>query len=254
MNYFVGADSVVRKIWGKADTLLLIFAGASAEFALNKAVDWLFFTGRLPADPIGRLFSTVEYARKIIFSPLEEANAAIDKMKNIHSAVEHARGSEIPDWAYRDVLFMLIYYSVSSFELLERKLTEAEKEENLQVFLKVGERMRIVDLPKNYEQWMNQYYCQQQNDLANGSFTKELFKQYRVHLGAIRYYLLVSLQKQLVSKKVAQLLNFNSVSVMPWLLSGYKIFRAMKAEWFIKSLVLPSIYKERIKNLDLIEP
>src|SRR3979411_2621478 len=114
MEFFVDKQSVVRKIWGKGDTVLFVFAGASAEFALNKAVDWLFFTGKLPADPIGRLFSTVEYAKKIIFFSLEEANAAIDQMKNIHSAVESARGREIPDWAYRDVLFMLIYYSISS--------------------------------------------------------------------------------------------------------------------------------------------
>ncbi|MEJ7663471.1 MAG: hypothetical protein WKG07_29945 [Hymenobacter sp.] len=40
--------------------VLFIFAGAAAEFALNKAVDWLYFTGRLPADPLGRLFSTVD--------------------------------------------------------------------------------------------------------------------------------------------------------------------------------------------------
>ena len=38
MQYFVEEHSVVRKIWGKSDTILFIFAGASAEFALNKAV------------------------------------------------------------------------------------------------------------------------------------------------------------------------------------------------------------------------
>ena len=59
MQYFVDKNSVVRKIWGKSDTVLFIFAGAAAEFALNKAVDWLYFTGKLPADPLGRLFSTV---------------------------------------------------------------------------------------------------------------------------------------------------------------------------------------------------
>ena len=67
MEYFVDKRSIVRKIWGKSDTVLFVFAGASAEFALNKAVDWLYFTGRLPADPLGRLFSTVMYAREIVF-------------------------------------------------------------------------------------------------------------------------------------------------------------------------------------------
>lgn len=55
-EYFVAENSIVRQIWGRSDTVLFIFAGAAAEFALNKSVDWLYFTGRLPADPIGRLF------------------------------------------------------------------------------------------------------------------------------------------------------------------------------------------------------
>ncbi|MDX5443391.1 MAG: DUF2236 domain-containing protein, partial [Hymenobacteraceae bacterium] len=124
MAYFVDQDSVVRKIWGSSDTILFIFAGAAAEFALNKAVDWLYYTGRLPSDPLGRLFSTVAYARQIVFSDVEGANKAIDRMASIHAGVEKARGAQIPDWAYRDVLFMLIDYSIRSFELLERKLSE----------------------------------------------------------------------------------------------------------------------------------
>jgi len=124
---FVDNDSIVRKIWGKADTCLFIFAGAAAEFALNKAVDWLYFTGRLPADPLGRLFSTIAYARQIIFSDEETALRAIDQITAIHKSVEKNRGANIPDWAYRDVLFLLIGYSISSFELIERKLTGAEK-------------------------------------------------------------------------------------------------------------------------------
>src|SRR4026208_51348 len=102
-EYFVDKHSIVRRIWGKSDTILLIFAGASAEFALNKAVDWLYFTGRLPADPLGRLFSTVAYAREIIFSTTDNANRSIDRMKQIHALVEDARGTRIPDAAYRDV-------------------------------------------------------------------------------------------------------------------------------------------------------
>ena len=87
MEFFVSIDSVVRKIWGKGETILFIFAGASAEFALNKAVDWLYFTGRLPADPLGRLFSTVNYARQIVFSKEDDALRAIDKISAIHSEI-----------------------------------------------------------------------------------------------------------------------------------------------------------------------
>ncbi len=56
-----------------ADTILFAFAGSAAEFALNQAVDWLFNTGKLPADPLGRLFSTARFAQDIAFA--DEATA-----------------------------------------------------------------------------------------------------------------------------------------------------------------------------------
>ncbi len=116
MEFFVHKESVVRRVWGSSDIILFIFAGAAAEFALNKAVDWLYFTGRLPADPLGRLFSTVTYARLIVFSEKEKAHAVIDRMASIHATVEKNRGASIPDWAYRDVLYMLIHYSICSLK------------------------------------------------------------------------------------------------------------------------------------------
>ncbi|MCH5687780.1 DUF2236 domain-containing protein [Niabella sp. W65] len=154
MDYFVKEGSVVRTIWGKSDTILFIFAGAAAEFALNKSVDWLYFTGKLPADPIGRLFSTVRYAREIVFSSKEDAFKAIDMITQIHKGVEKKRGYTIPDWAYRDVLFMLIYYSIAAYELLEHRLSDAEKEEVYDVFYRVGIRMDLKDLPSSYVEWL----------------------------------------------------------------------------------------------------
>ena len=137
MELFVREGSIVRKIWCKSDTILFIFAGAAAEFALNKSVDWLYFTVKLPAALIGRLFSTLKYAKSIVFSSKEDAHKAINTITQIHKAVENIRGYQIPDWAYRDVLFMLIYYSIASFELLERKLSHAEKVEFYHVFTKL---------------------------------------------------------------------------------------------------------------------
>src|SRR5690606_38317870 len=101
MTAYVNEHAILRKIWGKSDNILFIFAGAAAEFALNKAVDWLYFTGKLPADPIGRLFSTVQYARSIIYADEESALKTIDKITTIHRAVENSRNDKIPDWAYR---------------------------------------------------------------------------------------------------------------------------------------------------------
>jgi uncharacterized membrane protein len=251
MKFFVEKGNVVREIWGKGDTILFIFAGASAEFALNKAVDWLYFTGKLPADPLGRLFSTVNYARQIVFSADEEALKAIDKITSIHQVVENKRGDKIPDWAYRDVLFMLIHYSISSFEVLERKLTEAEKEEVFKVFYRVGVRMHLKDLPAIYSDWILAHQHHLNNDLQYSKFTRDLFKQYKKHLGVVRYKLLLEAQILVVPKTVNELLKLGNISLIKPVLGLYKLTRYIKLDWFLKSVILPSAYKKEIKELDV---
>ena len=99
MADFVDRRSIVRTIWGDPDLVLLIFAGSAAEFALNRAVDWLFFTGEIPRDPIGRLFSTVRYAQEIVFVDEEKARWTLDRINERHASVEHERRQTIPDWA-----------------------------------------------------------------------------------------------------------------------------------------------------------
>lgn len=251
MEYFVQKGSVVREIWGKGDTILFIFAGASAEFALNKAVDWLYFTGKLPADPLGRLFSTVAYARQIVFAEKESALQAIDKITAIHKAVEAKRGSAIPDWAYRDVLFMLIGYSISAFELVERKLTEAEKEETFDVFYRVGQRMGIEGLPTNFKEWKQMRAEHLQQDFDYSLLTRNLYQQYRKHLGLVRYCLLREAQILVVPDKVRELLGMRRISLLTSVLEVYKFSRKLHLDWLLKSLILPSAYKEEIKSLDV---
>ena len=251
MQNFVSEQSIVRRIWGKSDTILFIFAGAAAEFALNKAVDWLYFTGRLPSDPLGRLFSTVRYARMIVFSPMEEANKAIDTMRNIHTAVENKRGATIPDWAYRDVLFMLIHYSIAAHELLEHKLSDEEKEEVYNVFYRVGIRMGVKDLPLSYELWLPVREEHLQQDLQKSNYTVDLFKQYKKHLGAMRYNVLIEGQKLVVPKKVKDLLDFSSFSLLSPVVPLYKLTRLLRAEWLLKNILLPKEYKDQIRELDV---
>lgn len=240
----------MRKIWGKADTILFIFAGASAEFALNRAVDWLYFTGKLPGDPVGRLFTTVMYAHQIIFSEYDAALASIDQINAIHQKVEASRGAQIPDWAYRDVLFMLIDYSIRSFEILERKLTEAEKAETFDVFYRVGLRMGLTGLPQNYAAWKLMREEHLRHNLINSRFTSNLFKQYKKHLGPVRYQLLKQIQILLVPKRVNQLLLLGNISLLPPLLRVYKLARRLKLEWILKNVIVPSQYKLQIQQLD----
>ena len=251
MQFFVEKKSVVRKIWGKSDTVLFIFAGASAEFALNKAVDWLYFTGRLPADPIGRLFSTVSYARKIVFSPMDDAHKAIDTLRQIHAGVEQKRGAVIPDWAYRDVLFMLIHYSIASYELLEKKISDEEKEEVFNVFYRVGARMGLKELPLTYTEWLPVRKEHLMADLQKSEYTADLFKQYKKHLGAMRFRVLIEAQKLVVPERVKELLQFNDFSLLTPVVPLYKISRLMKMDWLLKNILLPSDYKDQINELDV---
>jgi len=251
MQLFVDENSIVRKIWGKSDTVLFIFAGASAEFALNKAVDWLYFTGKLPSDPIGRLFSTVRYAKKIVFASMAEANNAIDGLRQIHNAVERNRGFSIPDWAYRDVLFMLVHYSIASYELLEKKLSVAEKEEVYNVFYRVGERMGLKALPLTYLEWLPVRDAHLVEDLQISKFTNDLFQQYKKHLGAMRFKVLTEAQKLVVPNHVRALLHFNDFSLLTPAVPIYKISRLMKMDWLLKNILLPSDYKDQINELDV---
>ena len=251
MQFFVEKNSIVRKIWGKSDTVLFIFAGASAEFALNKAVDWLYFTGKLPADPIGRLFSTVRYARRIVFSSSDEAHEAIDTVRHIHSSVEQNRGFSIPDWAYRDVLFMLIHYSIAAYELLEKKLTDEEKEEVYNVFYRVGARMGLKLLPASYIHWLPVREAHLLDDLRMSDYTADLFKQYKKHLGAMRFKVLIEGQKLVVPDRVKKLLHFSDFSLLTPVVPVYKISRLMKMDWLLKNILLPSDYKDQINELDV---
>lgn len=251
MQYFVEKNSVVRKIWGKSDTVLFIFAGASAEFALNKAVDWLYFTGRLPSDPLGRLFSTVKYARKIIFSSTDEALKAIDTLRQIHTAVERSRGLSIPDWAYRDVLFMLVHYSIASYELLEKKLNDEEKEEVYNVFYRVGVRMGLKELPLTYIEWLPVREAHLIEHMQRSEFSADLLKQYKRQLGAMRFKVLIEAQKLVVPDRVKELLHFSDFSLLSLVVPLYKVSRLMKMEWLFKNILYPTGYKDQINELDV---
>ncbi len=119
--------------------VLLVFAGSAAEFALNRAVDWLFFTGTLPRDPIGRLFRTVRYAQAIAFADPVAARLALAQIRQVHGAIERARGYPIPSWAHRAVLYMLIDYSARAAAALSGPLRRDQEEALYADFRRIGE-------------------------------------------------------------------------------------------------------------------
>jgi uncharacterized protein (DUF2236 family) len=204
---FVPPQSIVRTIWSEPDLILLIFAGAAAEFALNRAVDWLFFTGRIPQDPIGRLFSTVGYARRIVFASDADAQATLSSIMAAHAAVERRRGERIPDWAHRDVLYMLIDYSARAYELVHRPLSAGEREDLYTAFLRLGGGLRVPDLPATFSEWLEDRQRHLERDLAYSTYTARLYERYRAELGVWRYRILLEVQALLLPSRVQELLR-----------------------------------------------
>jgi uncharacterized protein (DUF2236 family) len=250
MRPFVKEGSIVRTIWGRGDTILLIFAGASAEFALNKSVDWLYFTGRLPADPLGRLFSTVSYAQRIVFAEETQALSAIDSITAIHKGVEEKRGAVIPATAYLDVLFLLIGYSINAYELLERPLRPEEKQEVFAVFNRVGERMGLTGLPANYTEWEVRRAQYLRENLDYSTYSRDLYRRYRKSLGWLRYRLLLQTQVLLAPAPVRKLLK---LAAFPWLypvVLVYRLCHLLRLDKGIKTVLLPPQYRAQVFSLD----
>ncbi|MES2478919.1 MAG: oxygenase MpaB family protein [Bacteroidota bacterium] len=246
---FVSPDSIVRKIWSQADMILFIFAGSAAEFALNKEVDWLYFTGKLPKDPLGRMFSTVAYARAIIWMNEENAINTISKMKQIHTDVENSRQQKIPEGAYRDVLYMLIDATIKASEVLDRALTHQEQEEVFEVFIRMGTHMGILDLPDNYKDWKKDRAIHLQSHLAKSNFTQDLFQQFRKHLGFWRYQLLLFIQHQMAESKVQQLLHSKKKYLPSLVVSVYKTFRHLIIVRKNIHFLMPSSFQKNMKDL-----
>lgn len=231
--------AVTREIWGDEDTVLLIFAGASAEFALNRAVDWLFFTDALPRDPVGRLFRTVRYAQTIAFATPSEAYQTLQRIRRIHDSVEQARGEAIPAWAYRAVLYMLIDYSERAAWLLGTPLRSGAQEELYADFRRIGEGLGIGELPGDYPTWRTDRARRLAQDLAWTPSTAALYAAYRRHLGPWRYSLLRRLQGVLVPPLVRGLLQLPGPTAGGHLLVALRALRSLRLAHGARLLVIP---------------
>ncbi len=247
---FVQPDSIARRIWGDAEVVLLVFAGAAAEFALNRAVDWLFVTGALPADPIGRFFSTVTYSQEIVFAEQAQAEKTLGKINAIHGGVERKRGEPIPEWAYRDVLYMLIDYSERAFQMLHRPLMAEEQEELYNVFWRVGIAMHIPELPEDYKSWQQDRQRHLEQDLTFSPYTEKLYAAYRRDLGFWRYALLRQVQSLLVPEIVHKLLDLPRLQWLRPAVLLYPMLRGFKLHSLTQRALIPPQHFEAVQRLN----
>lgn len=251
MQYFSPPGSISRQVWGNSDTLLLVFTGSAAEFAVNRAVDWLFFTGRLPSDPVGRFFSTARFAQQIMFADTATATATIERVRKIHMSVERQRGQQIPDWANRDVLYMLMDYAGRAFEMLNRPLTAVEQAELYEVNRRFGTLMGIPELPPSYDAWLDDRRVHLERDLAYSRHSAELYGHYRRALGPLRYEMMRSVQALLVPERVRELLGLRKQPGAHHTLNMYRKLDRLGLRPAVQRLVLPPRYLADVRKLDL---
>jgi hypothetical protein len=249
MKWFVQPDSIVRRIWGDADLVMLIFSAGAAEFALNRAVDWLFFTGAIPNDPLGRLFATAAYAQGTIFADQVEAKRTLARIRAIHETVEQQRGAQIPAWAHRDVLYMLIDYSERVFHTLYRPLVAEEQQELYDVFWRVGIELGIPELPPDYNQWRQDRQLHLERDLIFSPYTEALYAAYRRDLGFWRYELLRQIQAVLVPKHVHQLLDLPKLAWLHPTTLIYPTMIRLGLRPLIHQTLIPPQYVPAVRRL-----
>jgi mpaB/rubber oxygenase-like protein len=216
------SSPVTRRIWISPDAILLFFAGGAAEFATIRAVDWLFFTGRLPGGPVERFFETVRFAQRVFFGDPAGAANAIENINRIHRRVEEARGEEIPQWAYRDMLFILIDYGERAHEVVFGPMSEGERRSHFGAALALGCAMHLSGLPTTYAEYRAQRHQQLLEDYARTPLTDELYASYRRALGPWRFRLLRLVQASVLPDELRQVLRLEPDPLVDELLRCYR--------------------------------
>jgi uncharacterized protein (DUF2236 family) len=229
---------------------MLIFAGSAAEFAINKAVDWLFWSNALPNAPIERFFQTVRFAQQLAFGDERQVAAAIDGVNRAHRGVERSRGDHIPQWAYRDVLFMLIDYSERAHAIVFGPMGEDERLEHFLASIGIGRALHIEDLPDDYLTYQALRQSHLDNNTEHSQLTDELYARYREHLGSWRMHALLDLQASLVPARTANLLNLHRKRRVDLLLRFYRRYLAGRSMRWLYPVLLPRPYGAVLATLE----
>ena len=215
-------SEITRTIWGEAETILLIYAGAAAEFALNPENHWLFYTGKLPSNPLRRFENTLRYQRKLFFMPQESVPALAGHIKDIHSDLERKRSQEqgemkISDQAYLQVFSMLIEYGILGYEYLHRlKMTQEEKEVYFNDIRSIALLMEIRDFPEDYSCYLNRRTRMVTSELQCNIFTRQLMDAYRRNLNPFCYWSLLQFQARFINPILAFRLGLKSNRCFGW--------------------------------------
>jgi uncharacterized protein (DUF2236 family) len=242
-------SDVTRRIWGSPEAIMLIFAGSAAEFAVNKAVDWLFFTNALPDEPLERFFETVRFAQAMVFGDERTRRKAIAAVNGAHRHVERKRGGQIPQWAHRDVLYMLIDYGERAHRVIFGPMTPEERRQHFEESVQIGRELNIEGLPESYEEYRRQRAEHLRTNTAHSEHTDVLFASYRKHLGPLRMAALLRLQASLVPLEVRRHLVMKRSRIVLGLLRAYRHLRLSVVTRFLTPVLLPRPYGSQLGAL-----
>lgn len=234
----------LQQIWGNPDCLLTIFIGSSAEFALNPAVDWLFYTGKLPADPVARFASTVAYSHKLIFADdhAKEQQVA-SQIQQIHTTLETKRGYAMPPIAYRDVLMMTMEYTLRAYPLVfGRELSVIEKDSLIQTQAAMWQNMRLPDFPTDYATFQT-VREEMFSRFAYSEWSPRLMAAYRRASGRVGYVLLLAAMRWIVDERIVRRLGIAG-GRLDWLFRGFTIGlrRSGLNRWLLRSALPREVY------------
>jgi uncharacterized protein (DUF2236 family) len=189
--------------------MVLIYAGAAAEFALNPENHWLFYTGKLPADPLQRFERTLRYQRKLFFLPEDAVPALARRIKELHNDVETERSREhgsikISDQAYLQVFSMLIEYGIRGYEYLHRlKLPGDQRETYFNDIRSIALMMDVRDFPADYDSYIARRERIVSCELNCNVFTRDLMDAYRKSLSPLGYWTLLQFQARFIHPTLA---------------------------------------------------
>jgi hypothetical protein len=158
----------------------------------------------------------------VFFGDPAGATDAVERISRIHRRVEKARGEEIPQWAYRDMLFILIDYGERAHEVVFGAMTEAERASHFGVALALGQAMHLSGLPTTYAGYRDQRHRQLLEDYACGPLTEELYASYRRALGPLRYRLLRLVQAGVLPEELRGVLRLEPHPFVEKLLRCYR--------------------------------
>lgn len=195
-----------RRIWSSTDAILLLAAGAAAEIAGSKAVEWMFVMRRMPDAPLERMLASVRFARRVFCSDSFSARAAIAKTNDAHRRVEDQRGERIPEWAYRDMLYMFVDYGIRAHEIVYGPISRPGQRSYCDDVMALGQAMGIKNLPQSYEDYERERSRHLQENYRRSARTSQLNQSYKDALGSMRYAAWMPVQVALMPGELREIL------------------------------------------------